>query len=142
MVGKCCYDNNILKLITEYGLDVTLRGTVPNFELSRILNQARLFILPSYYEGHPKALLEAMSCGLPCIGTDVTGIREDIDHLVTGYLCKTDFESIAEALDVLISDEILQAKLGRNARNYILENYSLDKIIQQELDVIKEVLAI
>lgn len=140
MVGKCCYDPNVTKLITEYGLDVTLRGTVPNFELPHVLKQSRLFILPSYYEGHPKVLLEAMSCGLPCIGTDVAGIREDIEHLVTGYLCKTDFESIADAIEVLLSDEVLQAKLGQNARKYILANYSLDKIIQLELDVIKEVL--
>ena len=57
-----------------------------------------VFILPSYYEGHPKVLLEAMSCGLPCIGTNVRGIREDVEHMKTGYLCETDHNSIADGL--------------------------------------------
>jgi len=141
MVGGCCYDSKIKETIKQYGLKVTFKGYVPNFELPRIFNQARLFILPSYYEGHPKALLEAMSCGIPCIGTDVIGIREDIEHLVTGYLCKTDFKSIANAIDSLLSDESLQAKLSRNAQNYIFTNYSIDKILQMELEIINEVLA-
>ena len=140
MVGGCCYESKIQQMIDKYALNVTLKGTVSNFELPKIINQARLFILPSYFEGHPKTLLEAMSCGTPCIGTDISGIREDIEHLITGYLCKTDFKSIAEAIDSLLSDESLQVKLGKNARNYILRNYSIDKIMQMELDVIKEVL--
>lgn len=141
MVGGCCYDNKIKRMISEYALDVTLKGSVPNFELPKTIKQARLFIIPSYFEHHPKALLEAMSCGLPCIGTDVTGIKEDIEHLITGYLCKTDFKSIATATELLLSDEALQAKLGRNARKYILKKYTIDRILQMELEVINEVLA-
>ena len=141
MVGGCCFDIKVKQMIDKYELNVTFKGNVPNFELPQIINQARLFILPSYYEGHPKVLIEAMSCGMPCIGTDVIGIRENIEHLVTGYLCTTDFKGIADAIYSLLSDESLQAKLGKNARNHILKNYSLDKILQLELDVIKEVLA-
>jgi len=141
MVGTCCFESKIKQMITDYELDVTLKGTIPNFELPKIINQARIFILPSYYEGHPKVLLEAMSCSMPCIGTDVAGIREDIAHLVTGYLCKTDFKSISNAIDIILNDESLQTRLGRNARNYILSKYSLDKISKMEIEVIKEVLA-
>jgi glycosyltransferase involved in cell wall biosynthesis len=142
MVGDCCFNMRIKQMIDEYALDVVFKGNVPNFELPKILNQARVYILPSYFEGHPKTLLEAMSCGLPCIGSDITGIKEDIQHLVTGYLCMTDFKSIAEAIVTLLSDESLQRKLGKNARNYIIENYSLDKILQLELNVIKNVLTL
>ncbi|MHA2284074.1 MAG: glycosyltransferase family 4 protein [Promethearchaeota archaeon] len=141
MVGSCCFESKIKQMITDYELDVTLKGTIPNFELPKIINQARIFILPSYYEGHPKVLLEAMSCGMPCIGTDVVGIRDDIAHLVTGYLCKTDFKSISNAIDLILNDESLQIRLGRNARNYILSKYSLDKVFKMEIEVIKEVLA-
>jgi glycosyltransferase involved in cell wall biosynthesis len=141
MVGPCCYEKKILQLIDRYGLDATLKGVQPHFKLPKLLNQARIFILPSYYEGHPKTLLEAMSCGLPCIGTDVSGIRDDINHLHTGYLCQTDFKSIAAAIDSLLTDESLQAELGSNARKYILSNYSLDKVLLLELTVIKELLA-
>ena len=88
-------------------LSISIVQRMNNFELSPIINQAIHFILPSYFEGHPKALLEAMSCGMPCIGTDINGIREDIEHLVTGYLCETDFKSIADAIDTLMVDESL-----------------------------------
>lgn len=140
MVGGCCFDSKVKELITKYALDVTLLGYIPNFELPKIINQARVFILPSYFEGHPKVLLEAMSCGMASIGTNVIGIREDIEHLITGYLCKTDFKSIALAIETVMSDEMLQTKLGKNARNYILKKYSLDKILQLELGAINEVL--
>ena len=76
------------------------------------LNRASAFILPSKYEGHPKSLIEAMSCGLPCIGSNVVGIKEDIRHKETGYLCNTDYQSIAEAIDIVLSDESLQRYMG------------------------------
>jgi glycosyltransferase involved in cell wall biosynthesis len=141
MVGGCCYDTGIKETVNHYGLDVNFKGNIPNFDLPHVLNQAKAFILPSYYEGHPKTLLEAMSCGLPCIGSDVTGIREDIEHIKTGYLCKTDYENIANAIEIILSDESLQKTIGKNAREYILEKYSIDQILKMELDVIQEVIA-
>ncbi|ODS37374.1 hypothetical protein BEH94_07815 [Candidatus Altiarchaeales archaeon WOR_SM1_SCG] len=139
MVGGGCDDKKIRETVNNYDLNVTFKGNILNFELPRILNQAKIFILPSYYEGHPKTLLEAMSCGMPCIGSDVTGIKEDIEHTKTGYLCETDYRSIANAVETLISDESLQKTLGKNAREYILKKYSIDKILKMELDVIQEV---
>jgi len=140
MVGGCCYDNKIKEIVNYYALDVIFKGNIPNFDLPYIFNQAKIFILPSYYEGHPKALLEAMSCGLPCVGSDVTGIREDIEHMKTGYLCKTDYESIANAIETVLSDESLQKTIGKNARKYIIEKYSIERILKMELDVIREVI--
>lgn len=141
MVGGCCYNKEIKEMVDHYALDVTFKGNVPNFDLPHVLNQAKIFILPSYSEGHPKVLLEAMSCGLPCIGSDVTGIREDIEHMKDGYLCKTDYESIASAIETVLFDESLQNTMGDNARKYILEKYDIDRILEMELDVIKEVIS-
>jgi len=141
MVGGCCYDTEIKEIVNQYALEVTFRGNIPNFELPNVLNQAKVFILPSHYEGHPKALLEAMSCGLPCIGSDVTGIREDIEHMKTGFLCGTDYENIANAVETILSDESLQKTIGKNARDYIMKKYSIDQILKMELDVIQEVIA-
>ena len=141
MVGGCCYDSEIKEISNHYALDVTFKGNIPNFDLPHVLNQARVFILPSYYEGHPKVLLEAMSCGLPCIGSDVTGIREDIEHIKTGYLCNTDYESIANAIGTVLFDEPLQKTIGKNAREYILKKYTIDQILKMELDVIQGVIA-
>ena len=139
MIGGCCRDAALQENAKLFDLDVTFAGSVPNFDLPALLNQARVFIQPSLYEGHPKTLLEAMSCGLPCIGSDVTGIKEDIEHGVTGYLCGTDSDAIAEAIDVVLSDASLREKLGHNARDYIADNYSLDRVLEMEMEVIREV---
>ncbi|MFX0126212.1 MAG: glycosyltransferase family 4 protein [Candidatus Hodarchaeota archaeon] len=140
LIGRCCFDDKIKQITKKYQLNVLYKGNVPNFDLPNILNQAKVFILPSYYEGHPKTLLEAMSCALPCIGTNVTGIKEDIEHLVTGYLCETDYMSIAKAIESLLTDEFLRIKLSRNARDYVVKNYSIDRIFQLELKAIQELL--
>ncbi len=139
MVGSCCDDRDIRDRAHVGDLNLALQGNVPNFRLPDILKQARVFILPSLYEGHPKVLLEAMSCGLPCIGTDVDGIRQEISHGETGFLCDTDPESIARAIEALLSDMLMQTSLGEKARGYILGNYSLERVCDLELEVLKEV---
>ena len=141
MVGKCCHNSEIKKIVKKNGLNVTFKNNVPNFDLPHLLNQSKVFILPSFYEGHPKVLLEAMSCGLPCIGTQVRGIEEDIEHMKTGYLCDTDYESIAHAIETVLSDELLQRVMGKNAREYILREYAVDVVSGMELDVIREVVS-
>jgi len=141
LIGGCCLDNQIKEIVFSNNLDVTFKDNVQNFELPDFLNQAKVFILPSLYEGHPKVLLEAMSCGLPCIGTDVVGIREDIENMENGYLCETDYKSIANAIETVLANELLQEKIGKNARKYILKRYSIEKILKMELDIISELLS-
>ncbi len=140
MIGGSFRDRKLREIAAQYGLNITFRDNVPNFRLPMFFNRARAFILPSKYEGHPKALIEAMNCGLPCIGSNVTGIKGDIKHMETGYLCNTDYESIAEAINAVLSDGSLRQHMGKNAREYILRNYSLDKILKKELEVIREVI--
>lgn len=68
---------------------VNFMGVVPNDKLPDVLNRYQYYILPSVSEGMPKSLLEAMACGLVCIGTDIEGINEVIEDGVNGYLAKT-----------------------------------------------------
>lgn len=141
MIGSCNKDETLHKYIKKYDFKVTFAGNIDNFQIPNYLNKCRIFILPSLYEGHPKVLLEAMSCGLPCIGTNVDGIKEEITHLKNGYLCKTNPESIAKAIQELIKNEKLRNKIGRNARKHVLDNYTLDKIVKMELKLYKELLS-
>jgi glycosyltransferase involved in cell wall biosynthesis len=113
-------------------------GSLPNLELPAFLNSCDLFILPSLYEGHPKALLEAMACGVPVIGTRVPGIQELIRDGENGLLCELDPESIRAAIQRALGDPDLRARLGRNGRKYIEENFSLQRVVNLELTLLSE----
>ena len=117
----------------ENNINANFLGNILNHRLPEILNQHEIFILPSLWEGMPKTLLEAMSCGLPVIGTEVTGISEVIEHGKNGILCDTDPNSIKEAIIELMEDDELKQRLGMNARKTILEKFSLEEILEKEL---------
>jgi glycosyltransferase involved in cell wall biosynthesis len=122
-------------------LPVRFLGNVPHRQLPEILNSAALFVLPSYYEGHPKALLEAMACGLPVIGSDVPGIRELIRHGETGYLCGTSPEEIRAAIQDVLNAPDLRARMGRNARESVVDQFSLERVLEMELALYGELVA-
>jgi len=126
----------LAKKASDDGLCVHFWNNQPHGELPKFLNQADAFVLPSFSEGHPKALLEAMACGLPVIGADVSGIRELIRHGETGYLCDTSPAGIQAAIRTVLGDAALSARLGHNAREFVVENFSLDKILDLEMDLL------
>ena len=121
------------KIKSENIHNVVLLGVVPNEKLPEELNKSEIFILPSLWEGHPKALLEAMACSLPVVGASVEGIRELIVNGVNGILCEPNAESIRRAILKLLNDPELRKKLGENARRFVVENFSFEKIMKKEL---------
>ena len=112
-------------------------GRIKNEELPAYINQARAFILCSLIEGHPRALVEAMACGLPIIASDAIGMSNIIEHQKTGYLCDTDCASIARAIETVLSSPALMERMGAKARQYALANYSLDQLVQREYQLLK-----
>jgi len=124
----------------EFDINVNFLGRYPNNLLPEIINQYNIFILPSFYEGNPKVLLEAMSCGLACIGTNVRGIKDIIEHNKNGYLCEIYPNSIRNAILTLENNEIIREKLGKNARTFIINNYSLELVVNKEYRVYKQIL--
>lgn len=116
-------------------LDVQFVGNVPHTQLPAYINQADAFVLPSLYEGHPKALLEAMACGIPVIGGDSPGIREFVIHGETGYLCETSPMGIREAIATLLADEALRNRLGSTGREFVVRNFSLERVVDMELEL-------
>jgi glycosyltransferase involved in cell wall biosynthesis len=121
------------------GAQVEFTGTVSNDAVPGLLNRAALFALPSRYEGQPKALLEAMACGLPVLGADVPGTRDAVRHGETGWLCAPEAESLERALRALLGDGALRERLGRQARAAVEREHSVEAVVQRELAVIREV---
>jgi glycosyltransferase involved in cell wall biosynthesis len=110
---------------------VNFKGIVPNSALPEILTRYRYYMLPSFYEGMPKTLLEAMACGLLCIGTDVVGINEVIDDGVNGILAAgTDVQSLVEILEKIV--ECDSEEIGSRAVEKIKRSFSLRSVAERE----------
>jgi glycosyltransferase involved in cell wall biosynthesis len=125
----------------ERGVGVRFEGNVAHGDLPGLLQRAAVFCLPSRYEGHPKALLEAMACGLAVVATDAPGIRDVLRDGETGLLCKPEPRALRSALESLLDDPERRAALGRAARRWILERCTLEHAVAGELAVLEAVRA-
>ncbi|MBW4560914.1 MAG: glycosyltransferase family 4 protein [Mojavia pulchra JT2-VF2] len=118
------------KLIEKLNLTehITFAGWVNSEQRDKLLAKADVFLLPSYNEGLPMAILEAMSWGLPVITTPVGGIPELVVHNENGLLVKPgDIQQLSAAILSLITNEELRLILGKTARErvmpYDIKNY-------------------
>jgi len=94
-------------------------------DVFKMIAAADLFVLPSYVEGLPIALLEAMAMGLPAISTEVNGIPEAIHHGETGFLISTrDSNALAVRIAELISSSDIAYKLGKAGRQKVLHHFN------------------
>lgn len=139
IVGSGPLESTLKERYGDLGGRVRWWGNLPHSQLPALLNEARAFILPSLYEGHPKTLIEAMACGLPVIGAHSPGIQEVLTHQQTGYLCPPTPQSLREAIDTVLGQPILQAQLGQSARQFALDHYSLAHIIELEYQLVRDV---
>jgi glycosyltransferase involved in cell wall biosynthesis len=74
------------------------------------------------------------------IGTDVEGIRDVIQHRKTGLLCQPDVQSIRAAILELHSNPQLRRELGGRARQFVIKNFSLEKVVEQEIQIYQSVM--
>ena len=100
---------------------------------------ADIFVLPSFVEGLPIALLEAMALGLPVISTNVYAIPEAIKNNVTGLLIEAgDSEELARAIVKLKDDAPLRHKLAENGSKYVLKHFDERVASQKAIAKYKE----
>jgi glycosyltransferase involved in cell wall biosynthesis len=101
-------------------------------DISRVLAAADIFVLPSLAEGQPRALLEAMASGLPCIAARGAGLSEIITHDKDGLLVPPrDSEALAKAINVILTDKSLANRLGRAAA-VRAKKFDLPKMLDQK----------
>lgn len=127
------YDE-LLAHTKKLNANVNFMSVVGNDQMPGVFNRYRYYILPSFYEGTPKALLEAMACGLVCIGTDVEGINQIIDDGVNGYLSGTSPQALAEAIDK--AAHLPNGHIIQEAVRTIREVFSLQIIAERESEII------
>ena len=115
--------------VSELGLatSVSVAGWTPHDEMLRKMEEADVFVLPSYAEGLPMVVLEAMGSALPVVSTRVGGIPEAVEDGKTGILVEPgDVECLAAAMRALAEDPELRARMGAAGLARVREKFSLE----------------
>jgi glycosyltransferase involved in cell wall biosynthesis len=119
---------------------VEFRGVIDQRDLPDVYAAADAFVLPSFTEGHPKALIEAMSCGLPCVVSSRGGNLTLVEDGVTGlHFDPEQPAELAGRLERLRDDPALAARLGAAARGQAVARYDLGALVAREIALLKDV---
>jgi sugar transferase (PEP-CTERM/EpsH1 system associated) len=117
-------------LITELNIADHVHLLGNRDDVANIMNAIDIFVLPSFSEGLSNTLLEAMSCGTPVIASDVGGNPEIIKTNITGFLYPSnDIQALSHILTDLCEDSSLVETLSKQAREHIVDNYSLQSMV-------------
>lgn len=104
-------------LANTLGIADSIHLAGPRSDVPELMKAARVFVLPSLWEGMPNALLEAMAAGLPAIATSVEGSSEIIDPDQNGLLVRpADSTELAEAIERLLDEPDTSARLAQSAQ--------------------------
>ena len=115
------------------------KGISNEKELVDIYNAVDLFVTPSLEENLPNTIMEAMACGTPCIGFEVGGIPEMIDHLHNGYVAEyKSSEDFANGIHWALSEGEYQS-LSDEARRKVVSSYSENAIAQKHIEVYNKI---
>ena len=131
-------DGSLKQMVVKEGIpNVEFLGVISQDVLSSRLAKAKIFVLPTItYEGHPKALIEAMASGTACIATRVPGNRDVITDGTNGLLVEPrDSDGISEAISRILSDETLRKRLESASYNFA-ERYRLTDVLREEAALI------
>lgn len=101
-----------------------------------------LFVLPSYWEGVPIAILESMANGVPVIATDLPGVRELISPGHTGWLVPPkDSRSLASAILEALSDPDACSRVARTALQEVVPRFDLAKTVEQYENIYRNIIS-
>jgi glycosyltransferase involved in cell wall biosynthesis len=122
-----------------------IKGWIRGDQKLKMFESSDIYVLPTYFEGFPNSLMEAMASGLPSIATDVGSIPDMIEDGYNGFIIKPkDPIALAEKLLILINDSALRSSFSHKAQQRIISNNSVEgtiskfRILFQDLTLITE----
>ena len=133
--------------ITKEQLDAVCDGSYIQWlgyrtDVRDLLKQCHIMAFPSYYmEGLPKSLIEADAIGRPIITSNSVGCKETLVDGYNGFLIQPkDVDALTEKLDLLLSDKELRVKMGKNARKYAEDYFSIKVVKERHLAIYRELI--
>lgn len=125
-IGGVWEDDSLKERALKLKGNVEYLGWIGGEEKELYMDKCSIFVLPTYFEGQPISLLEAMAKGMTVISTDVGGIPQIMTSGREGVLLKPkDASALAETICGLLNDADAKKRYGVNARKKALENYSM-----------------
>lgn len=137
------YYNELIELIKDLNIEGNVRifPEVTDAELYNYYQIADIYVQPSLEEGFCISILEAMSFGKPVIGTKTGAIPEFIQKSGAGILIDSESpEQICKAITTILLNPHKTRKMGTQARNYVVENYSWREVAEHTLDLYNNIL--
>lgn len=134
IVGAGPDDTHLRQAAEDFGIQhlVEFRGALNQNEVKACYADADAFALPSFAEGIPVVLMEAMASGVPCVTTRITGIPELIQDGVDGLLVTpSDATELADALSYLMDDPELRQELAKQGRMKVMQAFDIRKNIDR-----------
>jgi glycosyltransferase involved in cell wall biosynthesis len=109
--------------------------------LARCYSAADVYAGPSLAETFGLVYIESMACGTPVVAFDCTAVPEVVRHQETGYLARNrDVDDLTAGIRLLLSDDALRERLGRQGREMVLRDYTLEQQARRYLDVYQRVI--
>lgn len=134
--------DEVRSIAERHGL--TSRLVLPGYreDVPEVLAAMDVFCLPSYHEGLPRSIIEAMAMELPVVASDIRGCREEVVDGETGFLIPVrDSRALADKLTYLLENRRVASEFGRRARAIVLEDFVEEDVVQKQITVIKQALA-
>lgn len=134
--GECFDEIKIQLKQRNLAQSVELLGSVNHCDLPQLMARATMIVLPSYNEGVPNVLLEAMSSGKPVVATRVGGIPEIVVEGVTGILCAPqNIPSLVEAIEQCLRERWDASLIASHAKkfNWSDNTAGLEKLIEASI---------
>lgn len=141
IVGEGRIKERLFRLVKDLRIERNVVFLPQIIDTKELLSVIDLFVMPSLEEGLGLSLMEAMALGLAVVASDVGGIKNLIQHNYNGILVKPkDIEGLAKAIIEVLLDKEKKEYLGRNARLFIQENFSQEKMVSNTEEVYLECL--
>jgi teichuronic acid biosynthesis glycosyltransferase TuaC len=120
--------------------EITFLGAMDRTAIVKWYQRASIFVLPSFWEGFPVTILEALSCETPIIATPVGGIPEVIKDHKTGILTPLNNPvALGQNIQYLLDNTEVRNQLGREGRRQIIKNYSLQESVEKLIKIYKQI---